>query len=184
MSTFLQLFIDRVPSPLGTIVLVCDGDGRLRALDFDTHETRLKRLLGRHYGEGRFTLVTAPAPRIRTALDAFFAGELGALDAIAVQTGGTPFQRMVWAALRRIPAGTTTTYSRLANEIGQPAASRAVGLANGANPIAIVVPCHRVIGADGSLTGYAGGVERKRWLLAHERKWSSGRTIPELGLFA
>jgi len=184
MSTLQEFFIDRVPSPLGTIVLVCDGEGRLRALDFDTHEARLRRLLGRHYGEGRFTLASAPAPRIRTALDAFFAGELGAIGAIAVQTGGTEFQRRVWAALRRIPAGTTTTYSRLANDVGQPGASRAVGLANGANPIGIVVPCHRVIGADGSLTGYAGGVERKRWLLAHERKWSSEAKTPELGLLA
>jgi len=184
MSTLQEFFIDRVPSPLGPIVLVCDGEGRLRALDFETHEARLQRLLGRHYGEGRYTVVTAAAPHIRSVLDAFFAGELAALDAIDVQTGGTPFQRRVWAALRRIPAGTTTTYSRLANDTGQAGASRAVGLANGANPIAIVVPCHRVIGADGLLTGYAGGVERKRWLLEHERKWSSGRTIPELGLFA
>jgi methylated-DNA-[protein]-cysteine S-methyltransferase len=184
LKEFLEFFIDRVSSPVGTIVLVCDSEGRLRALDFASHEARLQRLLHRHYGEGRYTLLTAPAPSIRTALDAFFAGELGAIEGIAVQTGGTAFQRRVWAALRRIPAGTTTTYSRLATELGQPGASRAVGLANGANPIGIVVPCHRVIGADGSLTGYAGGVERKRWLLAHERKWSSATTTPELGLFA
>jgi len=184
MSTLQAFFVDRVPSPLGTIVLVRDGEGRLRALDFDTHEARLQRLLRRHYDERRYTAVSAPAPRIRTALEAFFAGELRALDAIVVQTGGTAFQRRVWAALRRIPAGTTTTYSRLATEIGQPGASRAVGLANGANPIGIVVPCHRVIGADGSLTGYAGGVERKRWLLGHERKWSSEATTSGLELFA
>jgi methylated-DNA-[protein]-cysteine S-methyltransferase len=90
-----------------------------------------------------------------------------------VRTGGTDFQRRVWAALRHIPAGTTTTYGGLARVIGQPSASRAVGLANGANPIAIVVPCHRVIGADGTLTGYGGGIERKRFLLAHERRWAA-----------
>jgi methylated-DNA-[protein]-cysteine S-methyltransferase len=106
---------------------------------------------------------------VRTALGAWFDGELGALDRLAVRTGGTAFQQTVWAALRTIPAGETWTYGRLAAAVGSPKAARAVGLANGANPVAIIVPCHRVIGANGALTGYAGGVERKRWLLAHER---------------
>jgi methylated-DNA-[protein]-cysteine S-methyltransferase len=112
-------------------------------------------------------------------LDAFFAGALRALDAIEVRTGGTDFHRCVWAALRRIPPGATTTYSQLALTIGKPGACRAVGLANGANPIGIVVPCHRVIGVDGRLTGYGGGIERKRWLLNHERQWESN--IPATG---
>jgi methylated-DNA-[protein]-cysteine S-methyltransferase len=96
-----------------------------------------------------------------------------AIDAVDVRTGGTDFQRRVWAALRRIPAGTTTSYGRLAAAIGSPSACRAVGLANGANPIGIVVPCHRVIGADKTLTGYGGGIDRKRWLLDHELRWSA-----------
>ena len=185
MSTLQTFLMDRVSSPLGTILLVCDDEGRLRALDFDDHDARMRRLLRLHYGERSHTLVAGRAPdTVRTPLEAFFTGELGAVDAIVVQTGGTAFQRRVWAALRDIPAGTTMTYSQLATAIGQPSASRAVGLANGANPVGIVVPCHRVIGADGSLTGYAGGVERKRWLLAHERKWASLVTTPNAGVSA
>jgi O-6-methylguanine DNA methyltransferase len=105
---------------------------------------------------------------IAAALDGYFAGDLTAVDAVPVATGGTEFQKSVWAALRSIPAGETRGYGALAAAIGKPGAARAVGLANGMNPIGIVVPCHRVIGASGALTGYAGGVERKRWLLAHE----------------
>jgi O-6-methylguanine DNA methyltransferase len=160
--------VGRVPSPLGSLFVVHDSDGHLRALDFPDYEERLHRLLRLHYGACE--PAPGPAPGVTVlALDAFFAGELEAIDTLSVQTGGTEFQRRVWAALRRIPAGTTTSYRQLAAAIGRPDAVRAVGLANGANPIAIVVPCHRVIGADGSLTGYGGGLERKRWLLAHER---------------
>jgi methylated-DNA-[protein]-cysteine S-methyltransferase len=101
-------------------------------------------------------------------LRAYFAGSLTRFD-VPLETGGTPFQRRVWQALLAIPYGTTTTYGRLAAELGDPRAMRAVGLANGRNPISIIVPCHRVIGADGSLTGYGGGLPRKQWLLAHER---------------
>jgi methylated-DNA-[protein]-cysteine S-methyltransferase len=168
----LVLFCDRVPSPLGTLTLLCDREARLRVLDFETHETRMRGLLRRHYGEARYTVVAAPAPEpIVASLAAFFAGDLQAIESIAVRTGGTEFQRRVWAALRRIPAGHTTTYGGLATVLGRPTACRAVGLANGANPVGIVVPCHRVIGADGALTGYGGGIERKRWLLEHERRW-------------
>jgi methylated-DNA-[protein]-cysteine S-methyltransferase len=103
-------------------------------------------------------------------LAAYMDGELAALDSLAVSTGGTTFQKQVWRALREIPTGTTTSYGELAKRIGRPSAVRAVGLANGANPIGIVVPCHRVIGANGSLTGYAGGLQRKRWLIAHEAR--------------
>jgi methylated-DNA-[protein]-cysteine S-methyltransferase len=101
-------------------------------------------------------------------LVAYFAGELKHFE-LDLETGGTPFQRRVWQALQTIPYGTTTTYGRLAAQLGDPRALRAVGLANGRNPIPIIVPCHRVIGADGSLTGYGGGLPRKQWLLAHER---------------
>ena len=159
----------RVPSPLGEILLAWDDDGALRALDFEDHEVRFHRLLGRHYRTYRLEPGVPPAP-VRDALDRFFAGDLRAIDDLPVRTNGSAFQRRVWAALREIPAAEPTTYGRLAASIGAPTASRAVGLANGANPIAIVVPCHRVIGADGSLTGYGGGLARKRWLLDHERR--------------
>ena len=168
--------LDRFPSPLGEILLVSDHEGHLAALDFDNHESRMQRLLRRHYGAGRFTLTAGRAPAtVTAALSAFFAGDIEAIASVGVRTGGTEFQRRVWAALRRIPAGTTMTYGELATAIGRPSACRAVGLANGANPVGIVVPCHRVIGADGTLTGYGGGIERKRWLLAHERTWAIER---------
>ena len=170
-TVFEQLQIDRVASPLGTLLVVFDQPGRLRALDFHDYEARMQRLLRVHYGERGFELHAGRAPAaVANALAAFFAGALDALAPIAVRSGGTPFQRQVWSALRCIPSGATRSYGEVARAIGKPGASRAVGLANGANPIAIVVPCHRVIGADGSLTGYAGGIERKRWLLEHENQ--------------
>ena len=107
---------------------------------------------------------------LTTAISNYFEGNLSAIDTLPVETGGTPFQQEVWRALRTIPCGTTTSYGKLAENIGRPTAVRAVGLANGANPVSVVVPCHRVIGANGSLTGYGGGIERKRWLLDHERR--------------
>ena len=163
----MRFLLDEVPSPLGTILLVSDGEA-LRALDFDSHEARMRALLDRHYRD--YALVRASVPgRFARAVRAYFGGELAALDGLPVRSNGTPFQERVWAALRGIPVGSTISYGTLAARIGQPKASRAVGLANGANPIAIVVPCHRVIGADSRLTGYGGGLERKRWLLDHER---------------
>jgi O-6-methylguanine DNA methyltransferase len=105
---------------------------------------------------------------VRDAIAAYFAGDLTALDRVPVKTNGTTFQKDVWSALRSIPAGETVSYGALAARIGRPRAVRAVGLANGRNPVGVIVPCHRVIGANGTLTGYAGGVERKRALLAHE----------------
>ncbi|HUZ64414.1 MAG TPA: methylated-DNA--[protein]-cysteine S-methyltransferase [Acetobacteraceae bacterium] len=162
----MKLRLDRIPSPIGTILLVSEGE-KLRALDFEDHEHRLHHLLRRHYGD--CTLVPANRPGAAgESIEAYFAGDIAALDRIPVETGGTAFQRLVWSALRRIPPGTTTSYGRLAVQIGRPTAVRAVGLANGANPVAIVVPCHRVIGADASLTGYGGGLHRKEWLLRHE----------------
>ena len=173
MMPVLENFqIDRIASPLGTLLVVCDDTGRLRALDFHDYQARMQRLLRVHYGERGFGLAAGRAPAaVADALAAFFAGALHAIESIEVRTGGTPFQRRVWSALRRIPSGVTNSYGELARAIGKPNASRAVGLANGANPVVIVVPCHRVIGADGSLTGYAGGIERKRWLLEHENQW-------------
>ena len=101
-------------------------------------------------------------------LRAYFRGDLAAIEGIAVDAAGTPFQRQVWRLLRQIPVGSTASYGELAARLGKPSASRAVGMANARNPVAVVVPCHRVIGANGTLTGYAGGLERKRWLLRHE----------------
>lgn len=164
----LSLTLERVPVAIGTILLLTDAEGRVRALDWEDYEARLARLLRLQYG-ARTEVVEQRAPSpARRAIEAYFAGDLKAICTLPVETGGTPFQREVWAALRRIPAGETRTYGQLAVEIGRPKAVRAVGLANGSNPVGIVVPCHRVIGSDGSLTGYGGGLERKRWLLAHE----------------
>jgi len=161
------LSLDRFASPIGDILLVFEGE-TLRALDFWDYESRMRRLLGLHYGA--VSLADGRAPdAIRGPLAAFFSGDWAALDRIMVATGGTDFQRSVWAALRRIPPGSTLSYGALAAGIGRPGASRAVGLANGSNPVAIVVPCHRVIGANAALTGYGGGLARKAWLLAHEK---------------
>jgi methylated-DNA-[protein]-cysteine S-methyltransferase len=167
----LNLSIDRFDSPIGTIVLVHDSEGHLRVLDFQDYEPRMERLMRLHYGQRGtdFVLSNAPSPpATKAALKRYFDGDLSAVQSIRTATGGTLFQRKVWAALRKIRVGTTTTYGVLAQRIGYPKAVRAVGLANGANPIGVVVPCHRVIGADSSLTGYGGGIERKRWLLSHE----------------
>jgi methylated-DNA-[protein]-cysteine S-methyltransferase len=170
------LSLDRFPSPIGEILLVFEGD-TLRALDFGDYEPRMRRLLRLHYGVVALTEGSAPAA-IRAPLTAFFDGAWSALDRVCVATGGTPFQRMVWAEVQRIRPGTTQSYGAVAAAVGRAGASRAVGLANGANPVAIVVPCHRVIGANAALTGYGGGLARKAWLLTHEK----AATMPRIGL--
>lgn len=161
------LTLDRVATPVGEVLLVTGPEGAVRALDFAGYEDRMHRLLRRHWGEVVLTEDRAP-DRVRRAVEAYFAGDARALDGLAVRTGGTDFQKSVWAALRTIPAGETRSYGQLAAAIGSPRAVRAAGWANGQNPVAVIVPCHRVIGSNGALTGYAGGLERKRWLLAHE----------------
>lgn len=166
----LMLNIEHLPTAIGTILLLTDEHDRLRALDWDDHESRMQRLLRLHYGPGTRISQRRSRSGVRLALEAYFDGDYSATDAIEVETGGTQFQRAVWRALREIQPGQTLSYSALANRIGRPRAIRAVGLANGNNPVGIVVPCHRVIGANASLTGYAGGLERKRWLLQHEAK--------------
>jgi methylated-DNA-[protein]-cysteine S-methyltransferase len=171
MSNVLQLLVDRIDTPIGELIIAADQDGNLRAVDWTDHEERMRRLLRLHYGENGFKLEPACDPHgLTRAIKSYFAGEVAAIDVLPVQTAGTPFQREVWQALRRIPYGHTISYAKLAERIGRSAAVRAVGLANGSNPIGIVVPCHRVIGSNGSLTGYGGGIERKRWLLEHEKK--------------
>jgi methylated-DNA-[protein]-cysteine S-methyltransferase len=161
-----ELQFDRIDSPIGTILLVVD-DNKLCSLDYADYEPRMMTLLQRRYGAVQLEQVSDPSgfsSRIRD----YLTGDYGCLDAIPVSTGGTAFQQEVWLALRSIPPGKTLTYGQLAAKLGKPTAYRAVGGINALNPVAIVLPCHRVIGASSSLTGYAGGLERKRWLLQHE----------------
>ena len=159
--------LDRLPTPIGTALLVTDADGVLRALDWEDFEARMKDLLRRQYGA--VMLKAARSPRdLRAALTSYFNGDLGRLGTIRWRVAGTPFQNRVWNALPRIPPGSTMSYGALAAQIDRPKAVRAVGHANGANPLSVVVPCHRLIGANGALVKYGGGLERKRWLLKHE----------------
>jgi methylated-DNA-[protein]-cysteine S-methyltransferase len=162
--------MDRLRTPLGVALLVIDAHGALCAFDYAEYEDRLLRLF-RRGARATATLASGRTPAdVRGAIERYFDGDVRAVDGIACAASGTPFQRLVWDALRTIPAGGTTTYGELAARIGSPKAARAVGLANNRNPIALVVPCHRVIGANGSLTGYAGGLDRKQWLLTHEAR--------------
>jgi methylated-DNA-[protein]-cysteine S-methyltransferase len=158
---------DRLATPIGPMLLVTDEDGVLRALDFEDYAARMKELLRLHYGA--VALAKGRAPKaMRSALSAYFDGDFAALKTIAWRVAGTPFQRKVWTALPRIPAGRTMSYGALAAKLGSPNAMRAVGHANGSNPISVVIPCHRLIGANGSLVKYGGGLHRKAWLLRHE----------------
>ena len=169
MNQVPKLLIDRIDTPIGEMVIVADHDGNMRALDWTEYETRMRHFLRLHYGANGFTLEpTRDLNALKSAIRSYFAGELRSIDLLPVQTAGTAFQCKVWKALRKIDCGTTISYAALAQRIGHPNAVRAVGVANGSNPIGVVVPCHRVIGSNGSLTGYGGGIERKRWLLQHE----------------
>ena len=161
-----ELQFDSIDSPIGTVLIVVDGE-RMCALDFADCEQRMMTLLKQRYDQVHLTQVTDPCG-FSSRVGSYFAGDYHCLDTIPIHTGGTTFQQQVWLALRTIAPGTTTTYSELAAKLGKPTAYRAVGRTNGLNPIGIVLPCHRVIGVDTSLTGYAGGIERKRWLLRHE----------------
>lgn len=155
--------------PIGQVLIVSDGR-QLLGLEFDEPEKRLLRLLHTRFGAHVILRETADLSSLSDPVRAYFAGELQALDSVPVDSGGTVFQQRVWAALRQIPAGTTRTYGQIAAMIGSPTAARAVGLANALNPVSLAIPCHRVIGSSGALTGYGGGIERKRWLLEHERR--------------
>jgi methylated-DNA-[protein]-cysteine S-methyltransferase len=162
----MKFFIDRIPSPIGTILLVSDGES-LCSLDFSDYEARMMGLLQKRYAAVEFVDTIDPQG-FSSKIRAYLAGDFGALNDMPVNGGGTDFQQLVWQGLRTIPVGTTLTYGKLAAKLGKPTASRAVGMANSLNPVAIVVPCHRVIGAQAKLTGYAGGLKRKQWLLEHE----------------
>lgn len=181
MSELVRLFVDRIKTPIGELVFAADSEGKLRVVDWTDYEDRMLRLLKLHYGDGKYRLVPTQNPGgVRDRLELYFCGDVQAIDEIEVESAGTAFQRAVWKELRSISSGAVISYSQLAGRIGRPKAVRAVGLANGSNPIGIVVPCHRVIGADGSLTGYGGGLARKRWLLDHEQR-NAGRVEEALG---
>ena len=185
----MQLVRTLIPTPLGDMVALSSDEG-LCALEFTTVKgrasgeermSRLKARLARWFPP--HTIVDGETPviaRTRAWLTAYFDGTSADTDGIALDMRGAPFERRVWKALVRIPAGETTSYGTIAKQLDAPGASRAVGLANGANPIAIIVPCHRVIGSTGSLIGYGGGLDRKTWLIDHERRW---RTEPQSSLF-
>ena len=160
---------DRIDTPVDTLVIVADASGAMRMLSFDEDDERWRRDFGRMFPTSGLAARRDPFGHSST-LEAYFEGDMDALERIPVVFGGTSFQNKVWNGLRKIPIGTTTSYGALARTIGEPKAVRAVGLANGANPVAVVVPCHRVIGSDGSLTGFGGGLPRKRWLLEHEAR--------------
>jgi methylated-DNA-[protein]-cysteine S-methyltransferase len=161
-----MILSSRIETPLGPLVLLA-REGILLMLEFEDAEPRIEREMTRRFrGEGHQP--TDDPFGLATRIGAYFAGELSAIEGIETEGGGTEFQKRVWAELKRIPCSVTISYAELARRLGDPKAVRAVGTANGRNPISIVVPCHRVIGADGSLTGYGGGLDRKRWLLVHE----------------
>lgn len=171
MTTLLR---NDIPSPIGRIILVARASGPgateepgLCAVEFEDCLDRLHRHLESRFGSYDLRPTAEPG-RHAKRLAAYFAGELEAIDDLPLDSGGTVFQQQVWRQLRRIPAGTTRRYGELARDLGRPAAARAVGAANGRNPFSIVVPCHRLVASTGNLTGYAGGLHRKRWLLRHE----------------
>jgi len=173
----MKLLFDCLASPIGDLLIVSDGTC-VCGIEFGSELDHLIPHLRRRYGA--FGWIQAADPVGATScLRAYFAGEVHALDAVRVDCGGTPFQGRVWTALRQIPAGATISYGELARRIGSPTAVRAVGLANGSNPVPVIVPCHRVIGAGGSLTGYGGGLDRKSWLLAHEGVLLRGLRVSE-----
>lgn len=162
----ITLRTTEMETPAGTIVFARKGE-KLCALGFKDHWLRLRQDLEKRFGKVEIRPDTAGGAA-GSAFRRYLGGDLDALDGLEVDTSGTPFQEKVWLRLRKIRAGRTMSYAELARAIGEPAAVRAVAGANARNPVSIVVPCHRVIASDGKLSGYGGGVPRKRWLLAHE----------------
>lgn len=169
----IQLHRRDVDTPVGTMLALAT-DTHLCALEFTIpgRVSRLDARLARWWGAVQTDSGSnSVLDRVSAWLDGYFRGDSADISALPLDMRGAQFELRVWAALRRIPPGSTTTYGAIAREVGSPGAPRAVGMANGANPIAIIVPCHRVIGANGTLTGYGGGLDRKTWLLNHERRW-------------
>ncbi len=160
------ILTDRIETPIGETVLAA-RDGVLLLLEFADARGRVERELAVRFQD--YELQPAADPfGLTSRIKAYFAGELATIEGLLTDGGGTEFEQKVWAELRRIPCGATVSYGSIARKLGDVGLSRAVGTANGRNPIAIVVPCHRVIGTDGSMTGYGGGLHRKEWLLKHE----------------
>jgi methylated-DNA-[protein]-cysteine S-methyltransferase len=157
---------DRIATPIGEMILIA-RDGVLLLLEFDEARDRVKREIKARFGDVELQPATNPFGLSDIVRD-YFAGDLKAIDDLITDGGGTEFEKNVWAELRKIPCGETVSYGSIAKKLGDIQLSRAVGMANGKNPIAIVVPCHRVIGSDGTMTGYGGGLHRKEWLLRHE----------------
>lgn len=170
----MNLYLARAASPLGEIV-IASRETVLCALDFAERWPAIERRLQRRWANLDDARSGDPAG-IRSRLDAYFEGEIAALEGIETDPVGTVFQRRVWGELLKIPPGKTVTYGEIAEHLGCASASRAVGSANGLNPIALVIPCHRVVGRDGNLRGYAGGLDRKRWLITHEARHSNDIT--------
>jgi methylated-DNA-[protein]-cysteine S-methyltransferase len=178
MADARQFVIDRMATPIGEGVIVSDGEGAIRLFYWDDPTHRWKRALLGRYGEVELKEKKGAFGHAKS-LRNYFDGDVCVLDTMPVAFAGSPFQPRVWNALRKIPAGATTSYGALAKAIGKRDAVRAVGLANGQNPVALIVPCHRVIGSNGSLTGYGGGLPRKRWLLEHEARHASNDLFQE-----
>ena len=166
----MQLFIERIRTPIGAMLITHDGDVICNT-EFEDCDRR-DRELAQHFPKATFTRAKSRSA-FADALERYFKGEIRVIDKLPVAKIGTPFQQRAWAALRKIKAGETRSYAEQAQSIGLPLAARAVGRANALNPNAIIVPCHRVRGASGNLTGYGGGIERKRWLIAHEARYAA-----------
>ena len=163
----MPLLVATLPTPIGPLEVVTKG-GVLCGITFDGHGASTRAWMERRFGEIAIEQHDSLG-EVTDRIAAYFAGDVRAIDLLPVDTGGTTFQSRVWEALRKIEPGTTTSYGEVARTIWQEKAARAVGMAVGRNPVPIVVPCHRVIAADGKLGGFSGGIDRKRWLLAHEQ---------------
>jgi methylated-DNA-[protein]-cysteine S-methyltransferase len=169
-----RLISGTIDTPIGALALIADEAGMLHMAEFADCLDRMERWLGRRLGKDRAKLESGHVPGpVKDAFAAYFGGDVGALRELAVRLTGTTFQNEVWTALRDVRPGETFAYGAFAERLGRPQSARAVGHANGANPLSIVVPCHRLVGADGALTNYGGGIERKRWLLDHEARHAS-----------
>jgi methylated-DNA-[protein]-cysteine S-methyltransferase len=169
-----------IETPVGPMLALASDQG-LCALEFDNgkRHARLEARLQRWFPPHDITDANTPFfPRTREWLAAYFDG--GTVDAPTLDLRGAPFELRVWAALQQIPFGETTSYGAIATRIGAPGAARAVGAANGANPVSLIVPCHRVIGSSGTLVGYGGGLDKKKWLLAHERGRDAGERVQQV----
>ena len=164
----MNLYTDFIDTPIGKMQLVAN-DNAVLLLDFADNRKRIETLLEKRFKS--YSLETKPLVYTQLVKN-YFTGDLAGLHSIPTETGGTAFQQQVWQSLLQIPIGSTWSYLALATRIGNPKATRAVGMTNGLNPISLILPCHRVIGANGKLTGYAGGLERKKWLLEHERMFA------------